>query len=121
MLVAELTSDKPSSSTPHNDRIVGYAVYYYTYSMLQGRSLFLEDLCVKEEYRSKCAIQLYIIVVDIVTTPCNLTLDCGIGTALMQECAKVSDHTTRLVDHCMLPTFPLHQKLNHSCVHASVM
>ena len=71
MLVAELTSDdgpvlnstpvdpeKPSSSTPHNDRIVGYAVYYYTYSMLQGRSLFLEDLCVKEEYRSKCAIQL---------------------------------------------------------------
>ncbi|CAI8016286.1 Thialysine N-epsilon-acetyltransferase [Geodia barretti] len=35
--------------------------------MLQGRSLFLEDLCVKEEYRN-----------------------CGIGTALMQECAKLA-------------------------------
>ena len=68
VLIAELTSDMspvepidlpsadsapPSSSMPHNDKIVGHAVYYYTYSTCEGRCLYLEELFVREEYRSK--------------------------------------------------------------------
>ncbi|CAI8016283.1 Thialysine N-epsilon-acetyltransferase [Geodia barretti] len=80
VLVAEWTSDdgpvlnsipvdpeKPSTSMPHNDRIVGHALYFYTYSTWEGKCLHMEDLCVREQYRNR-----------------------GIGTALMQECAKVS-------------------------------
>ena len=66
MLLAESTSDdgpvlnsipvdpdKPSTSMPHNDRIVGHALYSYTYSTLDGKCLYMEDLYVREEYRSK--------------------------------------------------------------------
>ena len=69
VLVAELTSDdgpvlksipadpeNPSSSMPHNDKIVGYALYFYSYSTLEGRCIFIEDICVREEYRSKCTV-----------------------------------------------------------------
>ena len=64
VLVAELTSEaatttpavdplKPSTSMPHNDKIVGHALYFYTYSTWNGKCLYIEDLCVCEEYRSK--------------------------------------------------------------------
>ena len=71
VLVAEWASDdgpkldstpvdpeKPSTSMPHNDKIVGHALYFYTYSTWEGRCLYLEDLCVREEYRSECALHL---------------------------------------------------------------
>lgn len=35
-----------------NERLVGYALYYYTYSTWNGRTIYVEDLFVKEEYRS---------------------------------------------------------------------
>ena len=66
VLVAELTSDDTatviptpdpecrSSSMPHNDRVVGHALYFYTYSTWEGKCLYIEDLCVREEYRSEC-------------------------------------------------------------------
>ena len=65
VLVAEWTADdgptvdttvdptKPSTSMPHNERIVGHALFFYTYSTWEGKCLFLEDLCVREEYRSE--------------------------------------------------------------------
>ena len=66
VLVAEWTSDdgpvlnsipvdpeKPSTSMPHNNRIVGHALYFYTYSTWEGKCLYMEDLCVREQYRSK--------------------------------------------------------------------
>lgn len=64
VLLAELTNDStsavatvdpelPSTSMPHNDRIVGHALYFYTYSTWEGKSLYLEDLFVREEYRSE--------------------------------------------------------------------
>ena len=45
--------------------LIGYAFYYYTYSTWEGRSLFIEDIFVREEFRGK-----------------------GIGSRLMKECAK---------------------------------
>ena len=65
VLLAELTSDntsavpatidpdRPSTSMPHNDRIVGHALYFYTYSTWEGKCLYLDDLFVREEYRSE--------------------------------------------------------------------
>ena len=66
VLLAELTSedttapeptavdpDRLSSRMPHNDRIVGYALYFYSYSTREGKCLYLEDLLVREEYRSE--------------------------------------------------------------------
>ncbi|CAG2186262.1 SAT [Mytilus edulis] len=42
--VAEL-KDKPL--------LVGYALYYYSYSTWEGRSIYMEDLYVKPEFRGK--------------------------------------------------------------------
>ena len=63
VLVAELTSEatttpavdplKPSTSMPHNDKIVGHALYFYYYCTSNGRCLYVKDLCVCEEYRSE--------------------------------------------------------------------
>ena len=67
VLIAELTTDdtftctvvptvdpeRPSTTLPHNDRIVGHALYFYTYSTWEGKCLYLEDLFVREEYRSE--------------------------------------------------------------------
>lgn len=36
-----------------DEQIVGYALYYYTYSTWEGRVLFVEDLFVRGEHRSK--------------------------------------------------------------------
>ena len=64
VLIAELTSDdtsaviptvdpeRPSTTLPHNDRIVGHALYFYTYCR-EGKCLYLQDLYVREEYRSE--------------------------------------------------------------------
>ena len=57
VLVAELTAgdapvklvpnpDLPSSKMPHNERIVGYAFYFNTYSTWEGRALYVEDVFV---------------------------------------------------------------------------
>ena len=48
-LVVEVTN---TDSVP--DKIlVGYAVYFFSYSTFEGRSLYLEDLYVNSNYRSK--------------------------------------------------------------------
>ena len=64
MIVAELKAgevpvqsapnpDLPSSKMPHNEKIVGHAHYCYTYSSREGRTLEMEDLFVREEYRGE--------------------------------------------------------------------
>ncbi|XP_043466816.1 spermidine/spermine N(1)-acetyltransferase-like protein 1 [Leptopilina heterotoma] len=35
------------------EKVVGYAIFYYVYSTWKGKALFLEDLYVCEEYRNK--------------------------------------------------------------------
>ena len=66
VLVAELTAgdtpekvppnpDLPSSKMPHNERIVGHALYFNTYSTWEGRVLYVEDVSVREEYCSMSA------------------------------------------------------------------
>ena len=52
--VPAVDPEKPSTSMPHNDNIVGHALYFYTYSTWEGKCLYMEDLCVREEYRSEC-------------------------------------------------------------------
>ena len=84
--------DKPSTSMPHNDRIVAHALYFYTYSTWGGKYLYLDDLCVRKEYHSECMLGPQI---PFLLSPIFLSLfylDCGIGTALMRECAKVRNH-----------------------------
>ena len=64
MIVAELTAgevpvqsapnpDLLSSKMPHNDRIVGHALYVHAYSSWEGRMLKVDDLFVREEYRGE--------------------------------------------------------------------
>ena len=43
----------PSASMEKNACIVGYALYYFTFNTWYGKCLFLEDLFVREEHRSK--------------------------------------------------------------------
>ena len=31
--------------------LIGYAIYYYTYSTKEGRTLMIEDLLVRDEFR----------------------------------------------------------------------
>ncbi|KAL5476173.1 hypothetical protein EMCRGX_G026087 [Ephydatia muelleri] len=45
--------------------LIGYAFYFYTYSTWEGRTLYIEDIFVREGFRGK-----------------------GIGSRLMKECAK---------------------------------
>ena len=100
MFVAELTSEdistpaavscaadpaRPSSAMPHDDRILGHALYFYTYSTWTGKCLFLEDLCVREEYRSES----FLLSLSMCMAGINILTGRGIGSALMQECAKV--------------------------------
>lgn len=35
------------------EKVVGLALYYYSYSTWKGKSLYLEDLIVKEDYRGR--------------------------------------------------------------------
>ncbi len=39
-----------------NERLVGYALYFFNYSTWEGRVLFLEDLFVRQQYRSETII-----------------------------------------------------------------
>ena len=48
---ASSASGLPSETMEKNERLVGYALYYYTYSTWNGRTIYVEDLFVKEEYR----------------------------------------------------------------------
>uniref|UniRef100_A0A8D8W9N5 Diamine acetyltransferase 2 n=1 Tax=Cacopsylla melanoneura TaxID=428564 RepID=A0A8D8W9N5_9HEMI len=34
-------------------KIVGYTIFYYLYDCLEGKYLYLEDICVTEDYRKK--------------------------------------------------------------------
>lgn len=47
------SSGLPSEKMEKNDRLVGYALYYYTYSTWNGRALYVEDLFVREENRGR--------------------------------------------------------------------
>ncbi|XP_064391035.1 thialysine N-epsilon-acetyltransferase-like [Halichondria panicea] len=76
LLVAELNSVPQESTSPpdlrsskmvKNERLVGYALYFFNYSTWEGRVLYLEDVFVRQQYRN-----------------------IGLGTALMRECAKVA-------------------------------
>ncbi|XP_029437666.1 diamine acetyltransferase 2-like [Rhinatrema bivittatum] len=62
-LVAEL---HPEQRSKDGFRVIGYALYFFTYSTWKGRSIFLEDLYVMPEFRGK-----------------------GIGTNMMSKVAKV--------------------------------
>lgn len=50
-------SQLPSQTMRKDERLVGYAFYFYTYSTWEGRVIHMEDLFVREEYRGKSAIQ----------------------------------------------------------------
>lgn len=54
------SSGLPSETMEKNERLVGYALYYYTYSTWNGRTIYVEDLFVKEEYRSNLPFTLMI-------------------------------------------------------------
>lgn len=47
-------------------QLIGYAIYFYSYSTWEGKSIYLEDLYVTPEYRAK-----------------------GVGSALFNKVAKV--------------------------------
>ena len=53
LLFYTATSDLPSDRMERNERLVGYAMYTFGFSPWKGRELNLEDLFVREEYRSK--------------------------------------------------------------------
>ena len=44
----------PSDSMEKNERLVGYSLYFFNYSSCEGRTLFMEDLFIRAEYRSEC-------------------------------------------------------------------
>ncbi|XP_064390999.1 thialysine N-epsilon-acetyltransferase-like isoform X2 [Halichondria panicea] len=71
MKVGEKESTYPpdlrSSKMVRNERLVGYALYFFNYSTWEGRVLYLEDLFVRQQYRN-----------------------IGLGTAFIRECAKVA-------------------------------
>ena len=52
-----------------NTKIIGYSIYFYTYSTWEGRVVYIEDIYVQESYRGK-----------------------GIGTAFIKHVAKVRNH-----------------------------
>ena len=86
-LAAEV--ELPSQKMQKN---VGYALYFSTYSTWEGRMLYMEDLFVRMEYRSedKGTIICHRLHINIVLSSLSrFSVDLGIGTALMRECAKV--------------------------------
>ena len=90
-LIQESVSDTslPSASMQKNERLIGYVIYYFNYSTWQGRSFYMEDLFIREPYRSElCSATVlesrqHIILFIIVS-------DRGYGTVLIRECAKVT-------------------------------
>ncbi|XP_023244647.1 diamine acetyltransferase 2-like [Centruroides sculpturatus] len=55
-----------SGQNEEEKEIIGYVFFYYTYSTWEGRAMYMEDIYVKPEYRSK-----------------------GVGTALLKHIAKI--------------------------------
>ena len=43
----------PSQKMQRNEKLVGYALYFYAYSTFEGRMLYMEDVFVRAEYRSE--------------------------------------------------------------------
>lgn len=54
----ELEAESPenplplSASMQKDERVVGYALYFFNYSTWEGRGIYLEDLYIRKEYRS---------------------------------------------------------------------
>lgn len=48
-----LTSSVPSGDLSTRNKIVGYAICFYGYSTWEGKTFYLEDLYVKQDYRRK--------------------------------------------------------------------
>ncbi len=60
---------------------MGYAIYFWTFSTWQGRTLYLEDLYVKESARGK-----------------------GVGREMLKTCARIADDNgaARYMDECFV-------------------
>jgi len=53
----------------HNETIVGFALYFFGYSTWKGKTVYLEDLYVKPEFRQdKIGEQLFRAVVEVAKT-----------------------------------------------------
>ncbi|XP_004468801.1 thialysine N-epsilon-acetyltransferase isoform X2 [Dasypus novemcinctus] len=63
-LMAEIL---PAHGEPQGPFLVGYGLYYFTYSTWKGRNVYLEDIYVKPEYRGQ-----------------------GIGTKIIKKVAEVA-------------------------------
>lgn len=75
----------------YENRIVGYAIYYYAYSSWLGKSVFCEDLYVEEPMRKH-----------------------GIGQMLLTELAKVARETSGRLDFHVIswnPAVQFYEKL----------
>ncbi|XP_071066437.1 thialysine N-epsilon-acetyltransferase isoform X1 [Dasypus novemcinctus] len=57
----------PAHGEPQGPFLVGYGLYYFTYSTWKGRNVYLEDIYVKPEYRGQ-----------------------GIGTKIIKKVAEVA-------------------------------
>ncbi len=50
----------PSQRMTKNEQLVGYTLYYYAYSTWEGRVLYMEDVFVRKEYRSRWCITVFV-------------------------------------------------------------
>ena len=61
----QVTKDLVALSPPQKQErdLIGYACYFYTYSTWEGRTLFIDDIFVRDEFRSMkrcpCSAELY--------------------------------------------------------------
>ncbi|XP_023818399.1 diamine acetyltransferase 2 isoform X2 [Oryzias latipes] len=98
-LVAEVPEEHKSKE---GFTVVGYALYFYTYSTWKGRSIFLEDLYVMPEFRGN-----------------------GIGKGLLCKVAEVADCftfnsvTLSSGGGCLAVSWSA-QRLTHECAAACV-
>ena len=51
------TIQLPSQTMRKDEQLIGYALYFHTYSTWEGRVIHMEDLFVREEYRRKSVMQ----------------------------------------------------------------
>ena len=67
---------------------VGYGLYFFTYSTWEGRVLYIEDIYIDPEHRSKWVQCAYVIIIayDLCTF---VAAGKGLATLIMKECAKV--------------------------------
>jgi GNAT superfamily N-acetyltransferase len=65
--------------------LVGYALYFYTYSTWDGRVLYMEDLYVKPEFRgNKIGTQLWKAVTKVTVFPANKPVYYDIANILLK-------------------------------------